>query len=212
MTYYSPEAARERYVASMGQRLGVAFYELWRECASLHAAWREFEELFGHSSERVDILNATAPGFARRIQHLLSSDVLLRICRLTDPPRSGGRANLAIQMLPGLMPPAQVAGIEALVAAALTAAGFARDWRNRRISHNDLVLATDELAEPLPPATRASISNALAEIAAVLNAVEEAHHEGGTAFALGTSDGRGATSLLFYLGEGLRAVQRESHS
>jgi hypothetical protein len=59
--------------------------------------WGEYVELFGTKPSRIDLRNRAAGGFFRVVQDGLWEDVLLHVARLTDAPRSGGRANLTIR-------------------------------------------------------------------------------------------------------------------
>jgi hypothetical protein len=49
---------------------------------------------------------------------------------------------------------------------------FARDWRNRHIGHRELALALEESANPLAPASRKAVSDAIGAVATLLNIVE----------------------------------------
>jgi hypothetical protein len=57
MPHYLDEddVKRERLTA-MGPHLGPVFHELANELAVLNDNWREYRELFGTSSERIDLL------------------------------------------------------------------------------------------------------------------------------------------------------------
>jgi hypothetical protein len=81
----------------MGPNLGPAFYRLWNDCAWLHLKWREYRSVFGTTEERIDLLNAAARGFFGVAQDVLWQDVILHICRFTDPrrPQAGRRSRCA---------------------------------------------------------------------------------------------------------------------
>jgi hypothetical protein len=128
---------------------------------------------------------------------------LLRISRLTDPPKTGraGRQNLSIQALPALISDATLkARVTQLVADAVAETAFCRDWRNRRIAHSDLLLALDQPTTPLADASRLNVKTALLSLTAVLNAVAGHYMDSESRFDLG---GRinGAVSLLYVLNE-----------
>ena len=57
------------------------------------------------------------------------------------------------------MPPIKTFGER--IADALVATEFCRDWRNRHIAHRDLQLALKQGAEPLKPASRSKVREAL---------------------------------------------------
>ena len=207
MTHLSRDEAKAQY-EKMGEALGSQFSALWQEVAWLHMKWGEFVELFGTSSERVDLLNQAAPSFFHLIQDTLWENTLLHLTRLTDSPKSVGKPNLTIQNLPELATNSlDKVNIQRLVDIARDKTEFCRDWRNRHIAHRDLDLALGGSASPLKAGSRQSVKEALTAIADVLNAVERIHMRDGTHFTAGTLHG-GAISLLRVLDDGVRAGKR----
>ena len=101
-THYTPEQAKDHYVAAMGEDLGRIFYALWQDVFWLHNEWDEYLQLFGTKPSRIKLMNDAAPSFFRMIQNELVQMIVLRIARLTDPPRSTGKSNLTIQQLVGM--------------------------------------------------------------------------------------------------------------
>ena len=122
-------------------------------------------------------MNALAGGgFTWDIQNVLWDDLLLRVCRLTDPPKSAGKRNLTVTRLPAFCQQRDAAlhdHVAQLVQTAVQAAEFARDWRNRRISHSDLATAVGT-AKPLAPASLDNVTSALDAVHAVLNTISNA--------------------------------------
>ena len=59
----------------------------------------EFERLFG-DAEHVELLNLVGGAFFADVQRILWDDQLLRLTRLTDPPRTAGKDNLTVKRLP----------------------------------------------------------------------------------------------------------------
>jgi hypothetical protein len=165
--------ARREYVAAMGAELGGVFFELRNQCIMLHWKWQEYVALFGTKPERIELLNEAAGAFFRVVQDTLWEDVLLRIARITDPARSAGSDTLSLQRLPFLVETTFRREVEALLQECLSKCTVARDWRNRRIAHNDLVLATEMSARPLAPASRQNVKDALHAVVKLLNAVQE---------------------------------------
>jgi hypothetical protein len=138
------------------------------------------------------------------IQNELWDATLLRIARLTDPPKSGSRQNLTVRSLPPIIADAGLkAEVDRLVQVALDQAAFCRDWRNRHIAHRDLDLALNTPATPLAEARRIDVSNAAAALAAVLNAIQMHFSQSETHYKPVISNG--AVSLLYVLDDGLRA-------
>jgi hypothetical protein len=169
---HSPEDDKMKYADKMGQELGNICYRLWHECVWLHWKWGEYVTLFGTTPDNVRLLNKAAPSFFRLVQDSLWDDVLLHICRLNDKPKSCGKENLTLQLLPRLVAPEIRARVEELLAACGRKCEFALDLRNRHLAHRDLALATNDKAKPLPPASRRSVKEAIEAIADVLKAVE----------------------------------------
>lgn len=208
MTVRSAEQALEHNVALMGEDLGRLYSALWQEVAWLYRKWEEYVTLFGTKPERIELLNQAAPAFFRVVQDTLWEDVLMHICRLTDPPKSAGRPNLTCQRLGPLLTDERVQdSLAAAISAALLASEFCRDWRNRRIAHHDLDLAFGTGADPLLPASREGVKAALSAIAKVLDTVSSHFANGTTFFGAGANSGD-AHSLLYVLDDGL-ACERE---
>ena len=207
----TPDEARSDYIQQMGEPLGKTFYALWQDLAYLYMKWSEYVELYGKKPTRIELLNKSAPLFFRIVQDSLWEDTLLHIARLADPEKSRGKSNLSIQALPGLIgDPNTKKSVTEKVAVAIDKAKFCREWRNRHIAHRDLCLALKEGANPLPPASRAKVKEALGAIADVLNAVSHHLMNSTTAFDIQTGSD-GVVSLLYVIDDGLKAkVERRN--
>ena len=169
----SSKEIRERYRTQLGTEFGDAFQGLWNQWAWSLLRRDEFRELFTRG-EDVSLLNALASGgFTWDMQNILWEDLLLRVCRLTDPPKSAGKSNLSVTRLPEFCKQhgAALHGlVQQLVDAAVKKAAFARDWRNRRISHSDFATAVGR-AEPLAAASLQKVTGALDAVHAVLDTI-----------------------------------------
>lgn len=199
------EELKDQYISLMGSGLGSVFYALYNEFAWLHVRWWQYLQLFAATRERVVVLNEAAGLFFRVVQDSLWEDTLLHLARITDKPDTGGKANLTIQRLSALLTDKQLAAeIRTLVDDAVTRAGFARDWRNRRMAHIDLALAVEEGAKPLAAASRRSVDDALKSIDAVLNHLEM-HFRNSTIFFEGFGHPGDAEALLYVVRDGLAA-------
>jgi len=199
----SPEETKNHYIAAMGEDLGRASYALWQEVVWLHNEWDEYVQLFGTKPSRITLMNKAAPRFFRMIQDELVDAVVIRIARLTDPPKSTGKSNLSIQQLPLLIKNESFSKeVLNLVTDALETAEFCRARRHRRIAHTSLDLALEVPKEPLTNLTRDNINAAMASLAKVLNAVTFHYLKSTTAFAVVSNPG-GAQSLLRVVEYGL---------
>jgi AbiU2 len=206
MAHRSPEEVTSHHIEKMGEALGRQFDALWHDVAWLHRKWAEYVELFGSKETRVELLNQAAPQFFRMIQDALWEETLLHVARLTDKSTSPGRRqNLTVQNLPQLTKDQKTKErVSILVEKAVIEATFCRDWRNRRIAHRDLDLATNQSAKPLEGASRKQVSQVLKAIAEVLHAVED-HYIQSETFFEGMHPAGGAVSLLHVLDAGVRA-------
>jgi hypothetical protein len=199
------EEAKKANIEKMGAQLGVHYSALWQEVALLYRNWGEYSALFGTKPSRIDLMNRAAPYFFRMVQDELLNATLLHIARLTDPPKWGVHTNLTIKGVPDLIDHEDTkSAVRKLIEAALADAEFCRDWRNRRIAHRDLDVALEQSANELAMASRKRIKDAMAAIAAVLNAISGRYLKSETRFdAAGTRGG--SVPLLYVLHAGLKA-------
>ncbi len=181
------------------------YHALWNELAWLYTKWGEYVEIFGSKPSRIELVNEAAGQFFRIVQDVLWEDSLLHIARLTDSPKSAGKDNLTIRRLPDLIDKEDVRKkVLKLIDVAVEKADFCRDWRNRHIAHKDLGLAMENGAQPLKPASRAKVKEALSSISDVLNAISK-HYMDSTTMFEGLGNWNGAVSLLYVLDDGLRS-------
>ncbi len=203
------DEARLRNVEVMGDQLGSIYSQLWQELAWLYRSWAEYVVLFGTRESRVTLLNEAAPAFTRIMQDSLWEGVLLHVARLTDPAKSVGKLNLSICALEVAATDLSLKNkLSPCVQAALLAADFCRDWRNRHLAHRDLNLALKRGAEPLKPASRTKVNEALSSLSAVLNVVSRHYFDSTTVFDIDLRVGGGpggAMSLLYVVDAGLEA-------
>ena len=204
------DEVKRHHIKVMGDDLGSLYHALWNELAWLYSKWGEYVDLFGTKPSRIDLVNRAAGHFFRIVQDSLWEDTLLHIARLTDSPKSVGKENLTIKKLPQLIvkEPLQK-NVSALIDVAVENAEFCRDWRNRHIAHKDLKLALSSGAEPLKPASRAKVKEALSSISDVLNALSN-HYMNSTTMFEGVGNVDGAVSLLYVIDDGLRAEEERN--
>jgi hypothetical protein len=206
--YSDAESVREEHLEILGPKLGPVYHELYNECAWLHIKWNQYVELYGAKPERIDLLNRSASLFFRVVQDALLEDTLLNLARLTDPPKSAGKNNLTVQRLPALITDAEFRiEIQNLVDVAIDATAFARDWRNRHIAHKDLALALSEGAEPLAPASRKHVKDALLAVSRILQRINEFYFKSDLYFGP-IAEPYGALALLYVIRDGVEAEER----
>ena len=132
------------------------------------ARLNEFERLFG-KVEHVKLLNLVGGEFFADVQQIMWDDLLLRVTRLTDRPKTAGKDNLTIRRLPGLCERDKFPEVQEQVDQAVHAAEFARLHRNQRISHKNLDVSK------LPATTLGQIEGALDAVRTVLSTVNMGH-------------------------------------
>lgn len=206
------DEARLKNIAAMGDELGSIYSQLWQELAWLYRAWAEYVSLFGTKESRVTLLNRASPALTRIVQDSLWDGVILHVARLTDPAKSAGKPNLSVRALEdAVKDPDFKPIVSAAVSAALRASDFCRDWRNRHLAHLDLDLALKRGAEPLKPASRLKVNEALDGLSAVLNVLSRKYFDSTTIFDIELRVGGGpggAMSLLYCIDMGLEADRR----
>jgi len=70
------------------------------EVSFVHAKWKLYRQLYGTSEERIELLNRTAGYFFGVVQQSLFEDVVISLCRLTDPASGfGGKENRSLEQL-----------------------------------------------------------------------------------------------------------------
>lgn len=165
------KSPREMYERELGPDFGRVYFELWRGWSSAVVRRNEYWALYGNL-DNVNLLNRLAGHFFGVLQTILWDDLLLCITRLTDPARTGPNENLSIARLANFCRDQELREkVEDGIEQATVAARFARDWRNRRISHTDLnqVLQADK--DPLADATIEKVTAALDAVHNVLNII-----------------------------------------
>jgi hypothetical protein len=200
-----------RMQARMGEDLGQLCFLLWKELAWLHVKWSDFKTLYAGSEEDVIIMNSVAPHFFGDLQRVLWGDLLLHICRLTDPPRIGKKENLSIGSLSALIPESNLKlRIENLFVEAKGKTDFARDWRNRYLAHSDLQYAGAPSLRPLVPASRMAVKGALEAVCKPVNELELHFGVSPTGFGHSIPSLQGAGALLKFMRRGTEIKRNKS--
>jgi len=192
----------------MDDELTEAFEKTQNELVHLHRRWILYVQLFGTNHHRIDIINKTAPDVLVEFQWLTLDHLILSLSKLTDPETTCGKLNLSFNYLIrkteelGNKKLAE-ALTEILIQLELAVKKF-RLIRNKRIAHNDLVVALESHDSPLPGVSRAEITAALKLAGNFLNLIELDYRNSQTFYdmtRLGLkSDAR---ALLIWLQKGL---------
>jgi hypothetical protein len=198
---------RHEAVAAMGSELGEIYHLLSDQVTWLHLKWDTLCELFANR-ETVDLLNSAAPAFFHELQRQMREDIFLHLCRITDPPISGGKSTLTLRRLPGLVSDRGMRlSLEAMVDNAVKRTEFARDWRNRRLAHIEL-----NRSQPLASMSRKKAEDALDAIRKVMNRLEQTYLNKTVSYQDTIPDLGGVASLIAVIRKGVdtRRVERES--
>jgi hypothetical protein len=166
----------------------VARKRLWDELVNLHHAWDQFLKLYAHSEDRVKVLNASARSFFAGLQRLLIRDVILSISRLTDPPRSLGKANLVLWSILDdqrlVDRPQLKEQLECEIREVRDMAGPVRKHRNTYIAHLDHATAVGTSVDPLPGVTRGLVDQLIARMEAAYHTYRSQLDETDVSFEL----------------------------
>jgi hypothetical protein len=148
------------------------FTELCQETANLGMKWRFYLDLFG-DPEDLALLHDTANGAFLMIEQSLRVDMTMTICRLADPLKSMGKANLSFAKLAEHF--AGDAILQAIIKRFLAAAKPVVESRNKLIGHNDLNTKLKPSESLLSPFGRSDIQKIVDNAAEALNRVGVTH-------------------------------------
>jgi AbiU2 len=81
------------------QNIDGLWAALYDEVVNLHAYWIIFEQLFGKSQARHDLLYASAGHLFLVVEDALGTDVQLALSKLSDPPTMRGFQNATLPRL-----------------------------------------------------------------------------------------------------------------
>src|SRR5687768_9255530 len=155
------------------------FDVLREEVVRLHANWDAFQQLFG-DPESVAALNSVAPGAFALLHHNFRHELVMGVCRITDPKetrvRGNVKENLTLERLLHVVrensqDQAFYRGLKPKLKAIDKHLRPIRDHRNRYVGHLDLQTAVQYQQNPLPDVTREHVAEALRLLADFLNDV-----------------------------------------
>jgi len=182
---------------------------LHTEVVWLHGRWEIYDNLYGASPERIDLLNRTAPTFFAMLQSILLNDVQLTLSKLADPATTFKRPNLTLETLlhgiTGLPEPQLATKLTPVLATYRAACEKVKARRNKDIAHFDFAtqIAPGRKAEVLPGPSRQEIDTALTALREFMKEVFghfEGKHMAYELFSLHD----GAHQLLLLLKQGVR--------
>lgn len=142
------------YSEKLPEDIREIFVWLCQDLVSLQDKWRFYTDLFS-SEENTSLLSELALSSFRIIEESLRNDMTLAICRLSDPARSSGKANLSIRTL--TQSHSNVEITRNLEHDFIEACQPVRELRNKNVGHNDLNTRIEPIDNPLPGIRKSKI-------------------------------------------------------
>jgi chlorite dismutase len=188
----------------MGNELGTSFFAMYKELVWTSKKWEEYQDLFTTNSERIKIVNQSAPLFFSIIKDSLENDILLSISRLTDPPTTGKFKNASIRRaLPEISDEATRENLTTQIDSLETTVKTIREKRNKNISHIDFDNLFQNQSDSIIVIKYTEIEDALKQIQKIFNQLEQLSCKSSTIFERFPSM-RGSYELLRLLDQGLQ--------
>ena len=159
---------RAGYSERIPEEIRDACADLYDDVAMLHLKWRYYRELF-QERDNAELLSKLARAFFQTVEESLRADMLMTICRLSDPSESLARQNHSFAIL--LDRCSDLPKVDNLVTAFQAACGNVRRYRNRSIAHNVLGSAIQVKEFLLPGVGRSDIDEILGLALEILRAL-----------------------------------------
>jgi len=144
-----------------------------REFTQLGYRWAMFRQLFDSGQDNIDLLNKSGSNVFQLLQKLIIDDVMMSLCRLTDPPKSMGYENASLRnlvgKLGGKLPLESKKKIDAKFIELGEHLGKVMVLRNKALSHTDLTHALN--TELLPRPTYDELEGAIDTATSILNEI-----------------------------------------
>ena len=190
----------------MSITLDALLEEIEQDVFRLTHIWETFRCLFATDKKHVDVMNAG--GFFVMLQHLLFDDAILRVSKLTDPPRNRHQESMSLERLLRATEwqtsdPVKWHRYRSRLDNVEAACKPCRDHRNKRVSHKALELFTNAISIHDP--MMKMIDDARESIHRFLHDIRIDLGRGSLSFDLVDAD-RDAEKLIAYLGN--RASQK----
>lgn len=198
----------------MDEHLQKVFDRIKQELNHIHYRWTLYRQIFGTNSSRIELINKTSSNVFVEFQRLVIDNMVMSLSKLTDRARMRGNDNLSYHyLIEKIKESGNVELVDSLQSEldelTATCEKF-KKIRNKRVAHNDLVVALDEVNSPLLGVSRADIEAALVHARNIMNQVELHFNDSQTLYEEIilplTNDGR---SVLIWLQKGLMYEQLE---
>ena len=170
------------------------FMWLCQDVAALYYKWHFYSELYS-KEENTKLLSRLALSSFNIIEESLRSDLTMSICRLRDPACTAGKHNLSFE---ALIKKSSIDGMDELLEEFQDACEPIRQYRNKRVGHNDLKTTIEPHENPLPGIGKRDIDNILAIAGRILNSIYQNYTNSELGFDYPLYIG-GADTLLYWL-------------
>ncbi len=153
-----------------------AYESLFSEAVSLKHAWSEYQILFNHSNDRLELLSHCARQFFEVVQRTLLREIILAIARLSDPVKNRVQSNLPLRAI--LADPRVVARddlrlrLTPIVDEFEACAKPFRKHRHKYIAHKDHSVALDANGMLLERLRKSEVTRAVALAESVFQTFE----------------------------------------
>jgi len=144
------------------------------------------------------------------IEDVLFREVMLSLCKLTDPAstrtRNGNSDNLSLKQLQQRVEasePHLAVSLEKLLTQLDDKCEDIREWRNKRLAHSDLLTEMQNGAPPLPGISKQMIEEALALVREYMNMIENHYRNTTVAYDIFMMN-KDTDTLVSILIDGLR--------
>ena len=198
----------------MDEHLQEVFDRIKQELNHIHYRWTLYRQMFGTNTNRIELINRASSNVFVEFQWLLIDYMVMSLSKLTDRARMRGNDNLSYHYLIEKIIKSErfelADEMQSELDELILACENFREIRNKRVAHNDLVVALDKDDSPLPGVSRADIEAALVHARNIMNKVELHFNDSQTLYEEIilplTNDGR---SVLIWLQKGLMYEQLE---
>lgn len=159
---------------------------LYNNITWLCLKWRIYKQFFGTSKEIVDLLNKFSGLTFKIFQDVLYDDIIVSICKLTDPAKTSGKENLTINRLLVLIRDKYEDLYKKLLDIKVEIDSECvniRAQRNKKISHIDFEAAKFDYKD-LKGISRANISKVVECICKYMNEINNYFFDSTTAYQM----------------------------
>ena len=156
------------------------YSSLCSEVGWIRLQWQMYDTLYGHSEERWNLLNKSAPMFFYMVDYLFIDNFILALSRLGDPANQKIKKQvvenftleLLLLRLGRTTDAALITILEPLLADYRTKCVAIREQRKKRVAHTDFNTKMQADKHPLPEVSRQKIEAALEAAEDYLNLFE----------------------------------------